>query len=95
MLYSQWSSFIGCLDSNDVTFDDMYQYLSSFSFSARDYSGSIGSYRFFCSHIEGQYGRQLMSKIVIIIIIKALISIQQNVTDYNVRSYNKSNRQNQ
>ena len=64
MLHSDWNTLTTCLDANDVTFDDMYQYLSSFTFYDRYYNGSVGSYRFFCSHIEGQSKQQLAPGLV-------------------------------
>jgi len=49
------------MSTNDVTFDDMYQYLSSYRFSDYYYNGSIASYYFFCTHIEGESARHLAS----------------------------------
>ena len=55
--YSDWSDFTSCLSDNGVTFDDMYQYLSAYSsfsdYDEKQYNGSIASYYYFCTHIEG------------------------------------------
>ena len=59
MFVSDWSNFTSCLSTNDVTFDDMHQYLSTYQFSDYYYNGSIASYYFFCTHIEGESVRQL------------------------------------
>ena len=58
MFVSDWSNFTSCLSTNDVTFDDMHQYLSTYQFSDYYYNGSIASYYFFCTHIEGESARR-------------------------------------
>jgi len=52
ILCRDWSNFTTCLSTSGATFDDMYQYLSSFWFNYIYYNGSVGSYKFFCSQIE-------------------------------------------
>jgi len=60
-LISDWSEFTSCLSTNDVTFDDMYGYLSTYQFSyERHYNGSIASYYYFCTHIGGGLSRRFL-----------------------------------
>jgi len=61
MFISDWSDFTSCLSTNDVTFDDMYKYLSTYQFHDYYYNATVASYYFFCTHIERKSARQLIS----------------------------------